>query len=47
MVAGRAFCSAGMIDRILLMPTCGLLRGSARLPVAQPRTAGVPAQTET
>ena len=36
-----------MMVRMLAMPTCGLLRGSARLPVAQPRTAGAPAQTET
>ena len=25
---------------MLAMPTCGLLRGSGRLPVAQPSTAG-------
>ena len=29
------------------MPTCGLFFGSGRLPVAQPSTAGAPAQVET
>ena len=42
-----ARCNAGMIARILAMPTCGLLRGSGKLPVAQPSTAGGAAHTET
>src|ERR1017187_7215078 len=36
-----------MTVRMLAMPTWGLLRGSGRLPVAQPSTAGGPAHTDT
>src|ERR1035437_5228898 len=42
-VEGLAFCRAGLMVRMLAMPTCGLLRGSASLPVGPPRTAGGPA----
>ncbi len=45
--AAGAFWSAGMTARMLAMPICGLFLGSGRLPVAQPSTAGGPAQTET
>jgi hypothetical protein len=35
-----------MTVRMLAIPTCGLLGGSGRLPVAQPKSAGGPAQAE-
>ena len=44
---GAAFCRAGITSRMLAMPICGLFFGSGRLPVAQPSTAGAPAQVET
>src|SRR5208282_6704871 len=42
-----AFCSAGITVRMFAIPTCGLLRGSGRLQVAQPNKAGGPGHTET
>lgn len=45
--AAFARCKAGMTVRMFAIPTCGLLRGSGRWPVAQPSTAGGAAQTET
>jgi hypothetical protein len=47
MGAALARCSAGITVRMLAMPTCGLLRGSGRLPVAHPSTAGGAVQTDT
>ena len=44
---GRARCKAGMMARMFIMPTWGLLGGSGRLPVAQPSTTGGPAHFET
>jgi len=46
-VAAFARCNAGMTVFILAMPTCGLLRGSGRKPVAQPNAAGGAVHTET
>jgi len=46
-LAGFAFWRAGMTVRMLSMPTWGLLGGSGRLPVAQPRSAGRQTQVET
>ena len=43
---GLAFCSAGMMVRMLIIPTWGLLGGSGRFPV-QPSKAGGAWQVET